>query len=283
MTKPEERAVSACELLLETAERIAQRRRESGHMLSTKEYTEYFALCYIALQRQLPGLVSEQFALLTLAGSAGVESKEDAQRLSDDFLSAVRTYAEAPSLPAAAGQIEGAETAAEAEKAAEAELALLQKQIGELPKEESLRDTGALLREADQVISACVSYVKKAQEERHYKFTDAKHVQYYAYFLNLLLRSGLPMGDAGKSFFQRAAKAVGADTPSRQAAMEYKFYRALAIFNEQFQKHPPKEAVELSIAFIEKGRLSAGHVDKAMLLSGSRATEILQKAISDLQ
>ena len=272
MKPQEERAVAACEILLETVNGIEDACQKAGVPFSQEQYCQMFALAYTLLSRRMAGAVTREFALLALAGTMGAEDQKAAQQISDLFTAAL---ARCDGGADSAEEFLGAEFPCLAE--AREELEKLEERLAALPA----ADSGEQVWQAHQVISACVSFVKKAQEEQHRKFTDGKYVQYYAYFLALLLSSGLPLEDTASRFFDHVAKAVEADTPSRRAAMEFKFYRTLTACREQFAQDDP-QAADRSLAFVEKGRLNADRMDPKLLQIGRRATEILRKTITDL-
>ena len=276
----EEQAVAACEMLLDTVDRIEQRHKDADIPFSSEQYRQTFALAYVLLNRRMVGMVTKEFALLALAGTMGAADQSAARQLSDAFLSDVEQAEKAGTASEMARHLLGEDHLGLS--IAVEELERLDRQLQAMTPSPSAPSSPGMVRQADQVITACVSFVKKAQEERKYKFSDGKYVQYYACFLAQLVANGLPMGDMGPQFFDCAARAVGADTPSRRAAMEFKFYRALMTCREQFERCAPGEAAERAVAFVEKGRLNADRMDQKLLQIGRKATEILQKTIADL-
>lgn len=271
----DEQAVAACQMLLETADRIERRHGDAQIPFSPERYRQMFAISFVLLRRRLGGVVTKEFALLALAGAMGTEEPSDAQQLSDAFLRDVELVDASDAPDEMARRLLG-----EDYPALPGVLEELERLDGQLRA--MVPGGQGMVLQAHQVITACVNFVKRAQEQRKYKFTDGKYVQYYACFLAQLVANGMALGDMGPQFFDCAAKAVGADAPSRRAAMEFKFYRTLMTCREQFQRGDP-QAAERAVAFVEKGRLNADRMDGRLLQIGRKATEILQKTIADLR
>lgn len=276
-----EEAVAACEMALDTVARIEKRYNEADIPMPSTQYCQMFAQAYVLLERYMPGVVTKKFALLTLAGTMEVEEKSVAQQLSDVFLKSVEVAESSDGLEQMVQNLLGDTHPGNQIVVEEFRNMDIQLQAMVSPK----GGTGnqEMLSQADQIITACVKFVKSAQEERKHKFSDGKYVQYYACFLAQLVANGLNIGDMGPQFFDRVAQAVGANTPSRRAAMEFKFYRALMTCREQFEHYDLCQAAKRSVAFVEKGRLNADRVDLKVMQIGEKATEILQKTIADVE
>ena len=89
MKPQEERAVAACEILLETVNGIEDACQKAGVPFSQEQYCQMFALAYTLLSRRMAGAVTREFALLALAGTMGAEDQGAAQQLSDLFTAAL--------------------------------------------------------------------------------------------------------------------------------------------------------------------------------------------------
>lgn len=95
-----------------------------------------------------------------------------------------------------------------------------------------------MIEDADKVITSCIDYLQKVQKNSiRGKLSDRKYVFYYAYFLNLLWYNGYPVQEQKSLFFEKISKAMSIKDQARRAAMEYKFYHALIIFQKQFAQY----------------------------------------------
>lgn len=140
-----------------------------------------------------------------------------------------------------------------------------------------------MIEDADKVITSCIDYLQKVQKNSiRGKLSDRKYVFYYAYFLNLLWYNGYPVQEQKSLFFEKISKAMSIKDQARRAALEYKFYHALIIFQKQFAQYDVMTAAEYCLAFIERGKLSKYQKRKTMERAGMRATEILLASISSL-
>lgn len=275
-----EEAVAACEMALNTVARIEKRYNEADIPMLSTRYCQMFALAYVLLNRYMPGVVTKRFALLTLAGTMEIEKEDDAQQLSDAFLKSVDQAESSDELEQMVWNLLGEQHLGN--QIVLEELRNLDSQLQTMVSSKGSSGSEEMLSKADQIITACVKFVKDAHEERKRKFSDGKYVQYYACFLAQLVENGLHIGDMGPQFFDRVAQAVGANTPSRRAAMEFKFYRALMTCREQFKHYDLCQAAKRSVAFVEKGRLNAERVDLKVMQIGEKATKILQETIADV-
>lgn len=136
---------------------------------------------------------------------------------------------------------------------------------------------------AHTIITVCVERVRSSCEARGTKLSDAKTVEYYALFLSILLENGLELTNNGKRYFELVGEQIKIRTPSRKAAMEYRFYNSLAKFKEYFSERDARSSIEMSLRTIEFGRPDAARKNEAPLSAGRAASAALIKSISGLK